>query len=196
MITWPNTPAPQTAAARLLDFGSVLRPATGAAAQRIDRAGSRWIWQVTMPPVSHADAEVLRGYLSAARREGLRMRVPLSGRSQGNPGTPLVNGAGQSGTTLVCDGFAAGYIARAGFWFHVVDAAGTRYLHKLNAEVTASALGAATLAFDPPLRAALADNSVIEMSVPTVEGIVTSDVEWELTTSFLGQVSFTLEESA
>ncbi|HTN12515.1 MAG TPA: hypothetical protein VL154_16215, partial [Acetobacteraceae bacterium] len=58
-------------------------------------------------------------------------------RRQGIATGGLVNGAGQSGKTLITDGWtAATYAVRAGDWIGWTDATGRPALHHVTADIT------------------------------------------------------------
>jgi hypothetical protein len=140
-------------------------------------------------------ARTFTGRLTRAKREGLRIDVPLL-VSQGSPGAPLVNGAGQSGVALNVKGLTAGYQVLEGYWLTILDFAGTRYLHQVVTSVTANGSGLATVQIDPPIRANFLDNATIQLATPQVEGLVTSSVSWPLDYNQFIVISFDIEESA
>ena len=196
MITLPATPAPNGAQPQLLDFGMVLRPATGAPAQYFTRPGSRFQVEFSFPPMEPDIARTFVSKLLFGKRDGLRIPFPLMGVSQGNPGAPLVNGATSAGTSLLIKGLTANHLIKEGWWLTVIDSLGFHYLHNIRADVTASAGGLATVTIEPPLRTVLADNNTVLLAVPLVEGIVTSVATWPMPVNRRIDLSFTLEESA
>lgn len=75
-------------------------------------------------------------------------------------GTPLVNGANQTGSSLIADGFLAGAAFKAGDCLSFSN--GTYMeMHRLTANATANGSGQATLAINPPIRRSPADNAAI-----------------------------------
>lgn len=197
MIELPTTPQPADVTATLLDYGMVLRPASGAPALRVNRGGSRYSVQVSLPPMTADTARQFVSRLQSAKREGLRMPYPLLGLSQGSPGSPVVNGTDSAGTTLKLRGLTVGYTIKEGYWLSLTNAAGVSFLHNVRATVVASAGGTATLTVEPPLRSAFLDGATVRLSAPIVEGIVTSDVSWSLPADrIVTGLGFTLEESA
>lgn len=196
MIILPENPAPNSAAPSLLDFGFLQRPATGAAALRVDRPGSRWRLQFSYPTMR---ADVARPYISrliAAKREGLRIAFPLQGVSQGSPGSPVVDGSGASGTSLPVRGLNPGYTAKEGYWLTIIDSDGVHYLHNVCATVVADSAGEATLTIEPMLRAPMADGDVILLARPLVEGVIDGDVSWnDELAGLINGLTFTLEEA-
>lgn len=196
VLTLPTSPGPNAVNPRLLDFGMILRPATGAPAQHFARPGSRFAVDVSFPPMRPDTARPFVRRLIAGKTEGLRIYFPLLGVTQGNPGSPLVKTATAGGTSLPLKGLTAGYAFKEGWWLTVIDAAGVYYLHTIDADGSADGSGDATPTVRPPLRAALAVNDVVLLQRPMIEGLVTSDASWELPTNRLVQLSFTLEEQA
>ena len=196
MIVLPESPAPNGAVPELIDFGMLLRPATGAATTRIDRAGSRFKVDFTFPPMKPDAARIFVSRLIAAKSEGLRIAFPLLGVSQGFPGVPVVNGSGASGTSLPLTGLTPGWVAKEGYWLTAIDADGVHYLHNIRAVVVTDGSGLATLTIAPALRAPLVNGDTVLLSEPLVEGFVTSVVSWELPANRLVTVAFTLEEAA
>lgn len=180
MIELPDDPAPNGAEVSLLDYGMVLRPATGAAVLRVNRAGSRYRVAVSYPPMTADEAGQFVARFQKAKREGLKIDFPLLDRSQGAPGTPLVDGANPTGTTLPVKGLTPGYTVKEGYWLTLIDADGNGYLHCATAAVRADDTGAADLTIEPPIRAPLPDEAVILLGKPTVEGVLVEDIGWSL----------------
>lgn len=196
MIELPENPAPTGVEVGVIDYGMTLRPSTGAAALRVNRAGSRYRVAVTWPPMQPDTARVFLSRFQQGQREGLRIDYPLLGLSQGSPGSPVVDGANPTGTTLPVRGLTPGYAVKEGYALTLIDASGVRYLHFAAAPVMASATGTASLTLTLPIRAPLADGSTILLSKPTVEGLVT-DIGWTLSVDRLVRLGgVTIEESA
>ncbi len=197
MIEFPATPAPDGVEPRLVDAGFTQRGASGPVG-RVDRPGNHYAMAVTYPAMKADVARKFVARLQKAKREGLRIEMPLMGVSQGIPGTPVVDGAGQSGTSLAVKGLTPSYAVKEGFWLHIEDAAGQRYLHCVQAPVIADGAGLATIPIEPPLRAPFADGDTIEVAKPTVEGVLTDDIGWSLSFDQLVRLGGTIviEEAA
>lgn len=195
MITLPAGVVPALATPRLIDFGVFIRPATGAPVSRVDKPGTRWGAQIDLPAQLPDVANSILTRLLTGRSQVLRVDWPLLGVSQAVAGTPVVNGANPSGTTLPVRGLAAGTVIKEGWWINVTDAAGNRYLHQVKALATADGAGAVSLNIGPMIRAPLADGSAVVITSPTIEGLVTSDHTWPLTPDRLIPISFTIEEA-
>lgn len=193
-VELPSTPAPNSASPTLLDFGGVVRPGSGAAAQRVDRAGSRFRIDVGFPPMPADTGRVFLARLVRAKREGIKLQYPLLGVSQGSPGTPVVNGAGQSGTTLNVRGCTSGYAVKEGFWFSVSN--GSRsYLHVVTAAATADTGGLIALSIAPALRFPFADGAALNLTAPVIDGFVVGEEwSWEMDINHHLGLSVSIEE--
>ena len=197
MIELPDHLGPSSATPALLDFGVTLRPATGGPVQKVQRAGSRYRVEFTLPAMYADDARVFVSRLIEAKRIGhLVIPFPLA-ISQGAPGSPVVDGAGQTGTTLNIRGLIPGYLFREGYWLTIKDAYGQRYLFNCRSTVPADTNGEATIKIEPPLRVPHPDGAQILLANPEIEGFLDGG-EWTWTISPTGitELSFTVEEVA
>ena len=193
MIELPASPSPNGMEPALLDYGMIQR---GASSLRVDRAGNRYRIAFSYPPMQPDKARTFTGRLTRAKREGVKITLPLI-VPQGSPGAPVVDGAGQAGTSLAVRGFLAGYPAKEGFWLTITDASGVGYLHQVVETVRADAGGLATLAIEPPLRAPFADGDAIDLATPSIEGFVDGEEwGWTVPVNRLVSVGFTVEEYA
>jgi hypothetical protein len=178
VIELPDEPAPNGVSVTPLDYGFVQRGP--AASLRIDRPGSRFRVEVSFPPMKPDVARRFMARLQKARREGLRIEYPLLGVNQGAPGSPVVNGTNPTGTTLPLRGLTPHYAVKEGFWLHVEDADGVRYLHNVTTNGIADASGLLSVEIEPAIRAPLADGSAVELAKPTFEGFLGDDLGWSL----------------
>lgn len=195
MIELPTSPAPNGAAPRLIDYGATLRSPTGGASLRIDRAGSRFAAEISFPPMKADTARVFVSRLLDAKSEGLRIEYPLI-ETQGNPGSPVVDGAGQAGKTLNVRGLNAGYVAKEGYWLSIEDADGQHYLHNVRATVRADGSGEAALSITPALRVPFADGTTIHLAKPMIEGLVDGNAfSWQIPVNKLIALAVTIEEA-
>lgn len=196
MIELPTSPAPNGVAPKLIDYGFTMRSPTGGSSLRLDRAGSRFAAEISFPPMKADTARVFVSRLLEAKSEGLRIEFPLLGVSQGNPGSPVVDGAGQAGKTLNVRGLTPGYVVKEGYWLSIVDANGQHYLHNARAVVTADGSGDAALSITPALRVPFADGAVIHLAKPMMEGLVDGDgFNWQIPVNRLIALAVTIEEA-
>lgn len=195
MIILPDTFVPREAQPFMLDAGFVVRSARGMAVGRVETPGSRFGVEIQFPPMTYADASELLGYLQAGKREGLRLRWPLMATVQAG-GTGAVDGSGAAGTNLPVRGLTPGAMIRRGSWLTVVNTAGGRCLHNVAAPVRVSATGTATITVQAPLRTVLVDGNAVLVSAPTIEGVITSEVNWALPVNrIVPGIGFRLEEA-
>lgn len=196
MITLPTDPAPVGASPSLIDFGGFLEPGLGGEVQRLDRMGNRFAISVSMPPMQIETGRVFISRLIRGKTEGVRMEYPLCDFNPGAPGTPRVNGAGQAGRLLVCDGFMPGYQVKEGQPFTVVTD-GRYYLYFSDAAVTANGSGQLTLQFSPMLRAGPADNDLLLFTQPLIEGFIHGEEwRWSMDLNRMVGIEFDVRERA
>jgi hypothetical protein len=188
---------PNRAFVRPVDNGFTQRGASGPAG-RVDKPGSHWAIEINFPPMPMDTARRLNADLTSALSEGARIEVPLLGVDQGMPGSPVVDGADQTGTTLNIRGLTPNYATKKGFWLHIEDGDGNRCLHQVAAQGIADAAGDLALTIWPALWRPFADGDAINLSDPTIEGAIDGFSGWELSPDRLCRQggSIVIEESA
>jgi len=177
---------------RLISGRAELRPAWGGDIQRLNRAGSRYAIDVTMPTMTYADAQDW----SAIEDETatVTMQIVQPGLDTGAPGVPLVNGGAQSGTSLNLKGLTPYYVIRHRQWL-TVTTSDRLYAYRAKGETVANGSGQATVALETMLRAVHADNDLVEIAVPRIEGFATvPEGAWKTSTAGHVSLSFTIEE--
>lgn len=195
MITLPDTFVPRAAQPFMLDAGFIVRSARGLAVGRMETPGSRFGVEIQFPPMTYADASDLLSYLQAGKREGLRLRWPLMAEVQGG-GAGAVDGSAAAGTSLPVRGLVPGAMIKRGSWLTVINTAGNRCLHNVAAPVRVSGTGTATITVQAPLRTVLVDGNTVLVSAPTIEGVITSEVGWDLPVNrIVPGIGFRLEEA-
>lgn len=195
MIELPEGIVPNSITPALVDFGGTQRPPMGGPLLRVNRLGNRYKVAVSLPPILNRDlGRVVVSRLLRAKTEGLRIEWQLIGVDQGSPGSPLVKGAGQAGSSLLCDGFRLGYGFSEGFWCSI-EHNGQHFLHNVSASGAATA-GEATLTLTPPLRVSPADNSPVHLQKPMIEGLVSGDeFVWNYSLAHHVGIEFEIEEA-
>lgn len=196
MIILPTWPGARKAVPSLLDFGGILEPDSGAQTQRINRLGNRYSVQFEMPPLENKDeGRIWVNRLVRGKRLGARMEYPLLDFRPGTPGSFVVNGAGQAGTSLALRNGTPGYQFKEGQPFNLVIG-GYHYLDFVAADVTANGSGAVTIELSQMLRAEPADGDGLVIAQPIVEGWVIGDrVSWELALNRSVGLSFEIQEA-
>lgn len=130
--------------------------------------GEWWEAEVAMPPMKRADAETMIAFLlSLGGRYGtFNLGDPIGTSTRGvGTGTPLVNGASQTGSSLITDGWTTETtgILKAGDWIQL-GSGSTATLHKVLADVDSDASGNATIDIFPRIRTAPSDDATIVVS--------------------------------
>jgi hypothetical protein len=109
-------------------------------------------------------------------------------------GTPLVNGASQTGVSLITDGWTPTVtnILRAGDYIAYDLASGNRQLHLVVADVNSDGGGNAVLTITPPIRESPANNAPIIVSSTTCVMMLASDdgAAWDVDTALIYGVRF------
>lgn len=149
--------------------------------QRLRLPGARWMATYTLPQMNRQQAAAWQAFLL-----GLEGGVntfyafdPDKRAPRGiATGTPLVKGAGQTGSTLVIDGCTPnvnGWLL-AGDMFAV-----NGELKMLTAPVNTNGSGEATLSFKAALRTSPADNAPLSLQSPSCLMVLTDDQQtfWE-----------------
>ncbi len=208
MSTFDLTQVPSTLSMRLAGNTAIFPSPLIASAQTIDRGGLKWQATYNYSNISAAKRATLMGLLASLRAQANRLRVPV----YDNPrrglygGTPLVDGASQTGSVIAikgCSNNITNWI-RAGDYFSVI-VNGEHELKMCTQDNSSDGAGLiATLEFEPRLRASPADNAVIFVEDGTLqkpEGIFVlgvANVGWNSrpfqTTSELSQVVLSLIE--
>ena len=201
MIELPQDVVIGSMSAALMDFGSYQEPSSGAEGQRIDRPGNRYRVSCMISPTVIAQAgRIIVSRLIRAKSEGLRVPFQLAGVHQGNPGAPVVDGAGQAGMFLSVRGLTPHYAAKEGFWLSIADeSAGEaqHYLHNVAGGAIADANGVAVLPLSEMLRAPFADGAKVHLAKPMIEGTLVGDeMAWEVSLAHHALLSFEIRESA
>lgn len=193
----PTTVPFRTAVPRFIDNDVRLQPPAGGVTQILQRLGSRWALSVELAPAKEGTAAffALQTALLLGRRNGASYPWPQPGLSIGTPGSPVVNGAGQVGTTLAIRSGAASYQVRQGQFLNITSG-GRRYLRQATAAVTLNGSGAGTLTIWPPLPRPTVDGAAVELAAPVIEGNLTEALEWPHDLDDWVYFSFSIEEVA
>lgn len=156
--------------------------------QVIKHQGQRFVAGVTLPPMERADAETWIAFgLSLDGRLGtFLLGDPLGGTARGvATGTPLVDGAGQTGQVLNTKGWTTGQtgILLAGDYISLGTGLTTR-LYKVLQDANSDGGGLAVLDMWPRLRETPADNAVIAVSnCKGLFRLANNNTEWNADTA-------------
>ena len=137
------------------------------AVQTASRKGSLWKASMQFNNLSGDDRKVMQAFL--VKLNGQQHRFTLQDHSHtprgAGGGTLRVNGASQSGTTLVCDGATASVTnyLRAGDYISF-----NNELHMVVADANSDASTNVTLSIAPPIRKTPADDTIVDYTVPVL----------------------------
>lgn len=165
--TWPTL---SRAAPAVLDWGLTSNTQTfssplSGSVQTLEMPGARWHFSYPMANLKQDDSALLRAFLVKLR--GQSGRFYMHNMAAQNPrgvggGTPVVGGAGQTGTSLAITGCpVSSTFLKAGDFFEVGGE-----LKMAVADAVSNGSGAATITFEPPLRASPANAAAITTSKP------------------------------
>lgn len=172
-----------------------MRSPLNTAALKVNRPGSHYVVSFGFPPYEPDQGRIVVSRLIRGQRAGLRVPYPLF-VDQGQPGGPVVDGAGQAGLSLNLRGLTPGYVAREGYWLSIVDPAGQHYLHNVAEDAGAGADGRMTIALSEMLRVPFQNGAAVHLAEPMVEGIVDGDKRaWNLAVDRTTSIEFTIEEA-
>lgn len=194
LIALPRT-APVKVAWSLVDAGSTLPGGLGGPDQRVNRLGNRWQVTVDMPPMTADDALAWAVALTMGVEDGVSWRIWQTGTPPGSAGTVRVAGAGQAGRALALDGFYPGFALRMGMCLSILTG-GQRYLYRTAAALRADAAGGATAQLTSALRVQPADNDLVEIAAPVIEGLLVDTPGWSIDPDRVARgFSFTIKET-
>jgi hypothetical protein len=171
------------------------------AAQQVYRySGQFWEADITLPPMKRADMEYWISFL-------LKLNGPFGTFLLGDPnggtprgiatGTPLVNGASQTGYELITDGWTVSQtgILKAGDYIQLGTGATSR-LYKVLDDVNSDGSGNATLTLWPDLRSSPADNAAITVSnAKTTFRLASAQTSWDIDEATIYGLTFGARES-
>lgn len=156
--------------------------------------GQRLEAEVQLPPMTRADAAAwVAALVSLNGQEGSFLLGDTSATTPRGvaTGTPLVKGAGQTGTDLITDGWTTGVtgILKAGDWIQL-GSGSTARLHLVLADADSDGLGDATLVLWPALRSSPADNAALTITAAKGLFQLAGPIEWSVDEMRLYGLSF------
>lgn len=194
-VALPKEPRQASITFTPVDYGGLLTPSTGAAAQRLNRNGNRWAASVQLPPM-RIDS-VARQWIAALTRglrDNVRFYIVQPDFAIGAPGNPVVSGGAQAGVTLAVTGGTARYAYRASQWI-TVETGDVGHLYMVADQAIANGAGAVTLMIEPPLRIEPENGDTVHVGAPFIEGSLgQGGVPWTIDVARTIGLSFTITE--
>jgi hypothetical protein len=157
--------------------------------------GQRWGIQASLPPMQRADAENWISFLLKLNGiEGTFLIGDPGGRIPRGiaTGTPLVNGASQTGNSINTDGWTASQtgILKAGDYVQF-GTGDTARLHKVLNDADSDVAGNATFDIWPSLRESPVDNSsIIIQNTVGMFRMSSNNMSWSIDTALIYGLSF------
>ena len=191
-LSLPIWPAPARMVPRLVSARNDLAPAFGGPTNRFARMGSRYALDVEMPPMKNVDAQDWADIDDEAATCILIIRQP--GIDTGSPGIPRVNGGSQAGSSLILDGLTPHYALQKNQWL-TVTTGGQMFSYRAKSAVVADASGNLTVPMRTMLRVPPANNDVVEIAEPKIEGYVTvTEDAWSVDSAHIVALTFSITE--
>ena len=193
--TFPTSPKFQSLAVSSNQSTFVSRSISGRRQSR-QIGGQYWRLRASFPPMTRAQFAPVYAFVIAqrGRYESFSVIPAVISTGQGSPaGTPLVNGADQTGRTLVTNGWSNSIaIFKAGDYLKI---AGNDKVYMVTADVSSDGSGDATIAIEPALVASPADDAAItHSSVPFTVALRAGVQEFATGTTGLFQFEIDMEE--
>lgn len=188
-IAWTMAhPRPASFGFGLLSPSLVFTSSLTGTVQTASLPGARWTARMVWPVMSRATSAELEVLLVALRGRANRLVIWNLGRPilrGAGGGAPIVNGAGQIGTTINISGLPTNLIG----WALPGDMVGVGgELKMVTARVDSGGTGLAAMSVTPPLRASPANGSAIVVTRPTARFIAAEPrVQWEYVRPTLAQ---------
>lgn len=171
--------------------------------QVVRHAGARWSATITIPPVKREDSEYWNSFLLRLRGQfgtfllGDPNGATPRGSAASAAGTPLVNGASQTGNNLNIDGLpasATGYL-KAGDYIQLGTGASAR-LYKVLEDVSSNGSGEATLNLWPDLRSSPNDDATVVVSnAKGVFRLTSNEAVWTINNAGFYAINFAAVEA-
>lgn len=192
-ITFPSSPAPQSMSWRLVQPAQLNISAWTGARQVLPSGRGWWECSLSLPPiVGESAVGNWRAFIAAAQGVANDFKVPVNEIAQSSStATPRVNGAGQTGRTLITDGWPVSTTVLNGGQFVTIG----DQLLQLTANVVSDSSGNATISFAPAIRVSPADNALIEYKNPYALMYFAEEPGYSVEPGLVYSISFNLRES-
>lgn len=195
-LTLPSSPEFEEFDMTLARRTSVGQSIFNGAEQRDEQPFALWFMSGLLPKLDVIEAREWQSFIVEMRGQVGTTQVPIpgyTGPSTGYAGSAgLVNGASQTGTDLITDGWSLSTsLFNKGDYITVNDE-----LKMIMAAISSDGGGNATLAIEPALRFSPANNDPLEISVPyAVMRFPNDEMGWRLHHAMLSSVPFQMVEA-
>ena len=186
--TFPSSPAFNSLNVQSIQPTFVSRTISGRRQAR-QIAGQFFSMTATFPPMTRAQFQPIDAFIMKQRGqyETFTLVLPVLSTGLGSPaGTPLVNGASQTGRSIITDGWSTAdtvAIFKAGDYLKFAN---HDKVYTVTADAEVDSSGDSTISIEPALITSPADNSAItHTSVPFTVALTTGVQEFATGTSGL-----------
>lgn len=156
--------------------------------------GAKWSVSLNFTNLTREKIGLLRGFLAALRGQAGKCNISPFDTALGTvSGAPLVNGASQTGGTLITDGWTPSQtVLKVGDYFSV-----NSELKLVTSDVVSDVGGNATISFSPDLHRAPTDNLAVVVVNPTCTMRLVNDSQasWQLGLGSVYNVSLNFVEA-
>lgn len=170
ILTFPAIRAPSGASYRLRGNTQTHTSPLDRTEQTLEMPGALWELTVRWDSLDPDDLRALAAFTASLRGRAGRFHYSPAGwspRRAAGGGFPVLDGAGQMGSTIATRAWSASVqVMRVGDWLSYDDISGRRRLHMVTADASSDGAGLASLAITPPIRRAGLDAALVEVAAP------------------------------
>ena len=160
-----------------------------------DWGGRAWAYDITLTPAMGEDGRRISMFFDALSGSLGVFLLADPSIVQSVGGSPVVKGAGQSGSTLEIEGLTPSEPAfKAGDFFSLGTGMTTR-LYRVTADVAADASGEGAVPIIPPLRASPENGDALEVAAPKVLLRLRGPVPTSIAPAMIHRFSFSAMEA-
>lgn len=164
MATYDLPASPTTVSLNLRGNTGLFPSPLVKSAQTLDRGGAHWEAVYNFTNISKDNRALMMGLIAKLRGQVNRVRLPVydNPRRGAYGGTPLVDGASQTGNSINLKGLSNNITnwIREGDYFSV-NVNGEHELKMATADASSDGTGLITISFEPSLRASPANDAVV-----------------------------------
>jgi hypothetical protein len=199
-LTFPAVPV-KTSSFRLVNVVSENQSIFTGASQVYAHQGQWWAGELKFVPMKRELAREAIAFLLSLRGKfgtfhyGDPDFLALGPQGAGG-GTPLVNGASQTGNTLAVDGLPVSTTVYRKYDYFSLGSGETMRLYCLTADAVTNASGEVTLEFEPRLRESPSDNDAVTFTGAKGTFQLSENVaEWDVNESNIYDISIPFKEA-
>ncbi len=164
-------------------------PVSGAV-QTLSRKGSFWKTRMTFSNLRGNDRAEMQAFIAKMDGQTHRMRLEDYGRvrygAATSPQSVLVNGAGQTGSSISLDGATNSVtnFFKAGDYMSF-----NNELHMVTADASSNASGQITVSISPPIRKATTNDDAVQIFAPLGVFMMTNTPRWSTESTYISSIT-------